>query len=265
MTTPLRALIRKEVAVLFGSPVAYLTLAAVGVVTALVFFDHLRIYNQKLFVWSTSTMGGFERGTIPDYINLRDLVFVPVMEQLALMFIFLIPLVTMRVFAEERARGTDELLLTTQLSPSQVAAGKFIATFGFVALMLTVSFVYPATSLAVSGLGLRHLLAVYLGLFALGVGVAAIGLACSAYTASQLVAAISAYAVSFIFYDFTWAFSFVRDRPLLGALLDNISLQPRVIAFAEGYVILADAVFFAVLALLCFALARVSMDLERVR
>ena len=88
--------------------VAYLTLTMVGLVTALVFFDHLRVYNQTLFVWASSTMGGFETDTIPDYINLRTLVFLPVMEQLALMLIGLVPLVTMRVFAEERARGTDE-------------------------------------------------------------------------------------------------------------------------------------------------------------
>jgi hypothetical protein len=47
---PLRALLRKELAVLFGSPLAYLTLAMVALVTALIFFDHLRIYNQVLFL-----------------------------------------------------------------------------------------------------------------------------------------------------------------------------------------------------------------------
>ena len=168
--TALRALIRKEAAVLFGSPVAYLTLAMVGIVTALVFFDHLRVYNQTLFVWSSSTMGGFETDTIPDYINLRVLVFLPVMEQLALMLIGLVPLVTMRVFAEERARGTDELLITTQLSSGRIVAGKFIVAYALVALMLAVSFVYPATSIVTAGLGLRHLAAVYTGLLGAGTG-----------------------------------------------------------------------------------------------
>ncbi|MBS1107641.1 MAG: hypothetical protein H6Q91_3143, partial [Deltaproteobacteria bacterium] len=61
--TALRALVRKELAVLFGSPVAWLTLAAIGLVTALLFFDHLRIYNQILFLFASSTMGGFESDT----------------------------------------------------------------------------------------------------------------------------------------------------------------------------------------------------------
>lgn len=263
--TPLRALVRKEAAVLFASPVAYLTLTMVGVVTALVFFDHLRIYNQTLFVWASTTMGGFETDTVPDYINLRTLVFLPVMEQLALMLIGLVPLVTMRVFAEERARGTDELLTTTLLTPGQIVTGKFAVTFFFVGLMLAVSFVYPATSIVRAGLGLRHLLAVYIGLLALGLGIASVGLVCSAFTRSQLVAAVSAYAVTFTLYDFSWATGFLRERPAAAAFLDAISLHPRFGGFAEGLVIGADVVYFAALGLVCFGLVRVSLDLERVR
>lgn len=263
--TPLRALMRKEAATLFGSPVAYLTLTMVGIVTALVFFDHLRIYNQTLFVWSSSTMGGFETDTIPDYINLRSLVFLPVMEQLALMLIGLVPLVTMRVFSEERARGTDELLVTTQLSSAQIAAGKYLVAYGFVAIMLAVSFVYPATSIVTAGLGLRHLASVYVGLLALGIGVASIGLVCSAFTTSQLVAAVSAYAVAFVLYDFSWATSFLRERADLAAFLDAISLHPRFGGFAEGVLYGADGVYFLALAALCFALTWLSLDLERVR
>jgi ABC-type transport system involved in multi-copper enzyme maturation permease subunit len=110
---PLLALIRKEFATLFGAPTAYLVLTMVALVTALIFFDHLRLYNQILFLYATSTMGGFDTDAIPDYVNLWDSVFFPVMETLGLTLVGAIPLVTMRVFAEERARGTDELLITT--------------------------------------------------------------------------------------------------------------------------------------------------------
>ena len=74
---PLRALVRKELSVLFASPVAYLVLTMVALITALVFFEHLRLYNQILFVYASTTMGGFESDTIPDHINLRDTVFFP--------------------------------------------------------------------------------------------------------------------------------------------------------------------------------------------
>ena len=122
--TAFRALLKKELATLFASPLAYLALTLVMLVTALIFFDHLRIYNQILFLYASSTMGGFESDTIPDHINVRDTVFFPVLETLGITLIALIPVITMRVFAEERARGTDELLLTLQLSPGQIVLAK---------------------------------------------------------------------------------------------------------------------------------------------
>lgn len=261
--TPLRALIRKEVAVLFGSPMAWLTLTGVGLVTALLFFDHLRLYNQILFLYSTTTTGGFETGTIPIYVNLRDQVFLPVMETLSLTLVGLVPLVTMRVFAEERARGTDELLATTLLTPGQIVVGKFAATYLFITLLMAVSFVYPMASVVRAGLGLPHLLAVYLGLFCLGIAVASIGLVCSAFTTSQLLAAISAYAVAFVFYDFAWTSSFLPEGA--ARVLDALSLHPRVGTFVEGLVRLSDLLFFVGVALVCLALARFALDQLRVR
>jgi ABC-2 type transport system permease protein len=153
--------------------------------------------------------------------------------------------------------------MTTLLSPTQIVLGKFIATFLFVALMLAVSFVYPATSVLRSGLGIQHLLAVYFGLFVLGLGLASIGLACSAMTANQLVAAVSAYAVAFVFYDFSWATTFVGQG--IAATLDALSLHPRFGNFAEGLVRVADLAYFAGFILVAFSLARLSLAQVRVR
>ncbi len=263
MSRPLLALIRKEAAILFGSPVAYVTLTAIALVTALLFFDHLRVYNQILFVYTSSVMGGFEGGTLPARVNLQDQVFVPLMEQLAITLIGLVPLVTMRAFAEERARGTDEFLLTSLLSPNQIVLGKFLATFGFVTVMLAVSFVYPAAAVLRAGLGAQHLLAVYVGLLVLGYGLAGIGLACSAFTTSQLVAAVSAYAVAFALYDLGWLYPFVGEG--VAETLSRLSLQPRFSGFAEGLLSLADGVYFAGLVAVCFVLSRLSLDVVRVR
>jgi ABC-2 type transport system permease protein len=259
----LLALVRKELAVLFGSPMAYLVLALVGLVTALLFFDHLRVYNQILFVYTSSASGGFELGTVPERVNLEDQVFLPLMEQLGVTLIGIVPLVTMRVFAEERARGTEEILLTSLLSPSQIVLGKFAATFCFVTLMLTCSLVYPAASVLRAGLGIPHLGAVALGLLALSLALAAIGLACSAFSANQIMAAVSAYAVAFVIYDFGWLEPFLG--PGAGKLLDAISLQPRFAGFAEGIVSLADLAYFAGIIATAFAVARLGLDVVRVR
>lgn len=259
---PVLALVRKEVLCLFGAPTAYLTLVLVALVTALIFFDHLRLYNQTLFLYSTTTMGGFDTGAVPDYVNLWDSVFFPVTEALGLTLVGAIPLVTMRVFAEERARGTDELLVTTDLTPGQIVLAKFAVTYAFVALILLASFVYPATAIEQGGIGIEHLVAVFTGLLLLGIGVASVGLVCSAFTSSQLVAAASGWAVSFVLWDFSWANSFVGED--VAALLGRIALHSRFSPFAGGVVAAESLVYFACLALLALALARFSFDLRRV-
>ena len=260
--TPLLALIRKEFASLFGSPTAYLTLTMVALVTSLIFFDHLRLYNQILFVFASSTMGGFESDTIPDHINLRDTVFNPVMDQLSLLLIIPIPLVTMRVFAEERSRGTDEWLVTTGLSASQIVLGKFAVTLGFIVLMMTVSFIYPASSVVSGGLGLQHLLAVFLGLVMLAIAIASIGLACSAFTSSQIIAAATTVGVTFLLYDFGWTHTFVGET--LAGFLDRIALHPRYGRFSEGLIYLEDVTFFLGFAVVSAAITRVSFEFRRV-
>ncbi len=256
------ALIRKECSVLFGSPIAYGVLFMVALVTSITFFEHLRLYNQILFVFASNTMGGFESDTIPTHVNLIDTVFNPVMEQLGVLLIIPIPLVTMRVFAEERERGTDELLLTSGISPLQVIVAKYIATFGFVGVMMAVSFVYPVTAIEQGGLGMYHLASVFVGLTLLATGIASIGLACSAVASSQIVAAASTVAVAFFFYDFGWTHAFVSETVAIA--LDAISLHQRFAHMAEGLVLLSDLVFFVAVAIISGFLTRLSLELQRV-
>ena len=71
--------------------------------------------------------------------------------------------------------------------------------------MMAASFVYPAIAMERGGLGAEHLAAVFLGLTLHGIGVASIGLVCSAFTSSQLVAAVAGWAVAFVLWDFGWA------------------------------------------------------------
>jgi ABC-2 type transport system permease protein len=260
--TRVLALIRKECAVLFGSPIAYGVLFMVTLVTAITFFEHLRLYNQILFLFASNTMGGFESDTIPTHVNLIDTVFNPVMEQLGVLLIIPIPLVTMRVFAEERATGTEELLLTSGLTPAQIIFSKYSVTLGFVFVMMAASFVYPATAIEQGGLGAKHLASVFLGLSLLGMGIAAIGLVCSAITSSQIVAAASTVAVTFILYDFGWTHAFVSEP--VAIFLDAISLHERFTHMAEGLIFLSDLAYFLAVVLISAALTRLSIELRRV-
>jgi ABC-2 type transport system permease protein len=252
---------RKECTVLFAAPVAYGVLAAVALLTSILFFEHLRLYNQQLFLYASSNMGGFDSDSIPDYVNLRDTVFFPVMEQLGLTLMLPIPLITMRVFARERAQGSDEWLLTSGVSTGKVVAAKFAVTYGFVLLMAAVSFIYPATAVARSGLGLGHLLSVFVGVCLLSVGIASIGLVCSALTRSQVLAGATTLAAAYVLYDFGWAHSFVG--PGAAELLDALALRGHFARFAEGVVRLSDFVYFVALAGAAAGGVRAALDARR--
>lgn len=256
-----RALVAKELALLFGSPIAYGVLFMVALVTAITFFEHLRLYNQILFVFASNTMGGFESDTIPTHINLIDTVFNPVMEQLGLLLIIPIPLITMRVFAEERERGTDELLLTSGLSVPQIIGAKMFTTYLFIVLMMAVSFIYPVTAIQQGGLGMKHLAAVFMGLSLLASGIASIGLVCSAFARSQIVAAASTVALTYVLYDFGWTHAFVSEA--MAGWLDALSMRLRFGHMAEGFVFASDLAYFAAVALFSAALVRLSFELRR--
>lgn len=260
--TPVLALMRKELASLFGSPIAYAALVGVCVVTAILFFEYLHLYNQMLFAFSSTSIGGLNAGEVPETVNLWDSVFFPVMEVLGITFIGAVPLVTMRVFAEERARGTDELLFTTHLTPFRIVIAKYSVAFAFVTLMVAVSFIYPATAIARGGLGVQHLGAVFIGLTLHGMAVASIGLACSAFTSSQLVASVTAWVIAFVWWDFGWMHPLSNEST--AAILDALSLHSRYSSFAEGIVPLADIAYFIGLVAVAMAVTRFSFDLRRI-
>ena len=207
------ALARKELRQLFASPIAYVVGTAYVALTGIYFFQHLVSYNQLLFVYQSEglTAGGFDQGTVPSHINVLNEVFVPAADDFGLFLLVVLPLVTMRVFAEERANGTDELLLTSGLRPWEVALAKHAVTYAFVALLLLGSAIYPAVVVLRASLGMEHLGALLLGQLFYGCAIASLGLACSAFTSSQIVAAVLGYAIPFVLLDFAWLSNTVSE------------------------------------------------------
>ncbi len=265
MTQRLGALLGKELHSLFASPIAYVVLTAFVSLSAIFFFQHVVTYNRLLFVFQGQAigMGGFDAGTPPRQLNILEEVFIPSSGDLSLLLLALIPLITMRVFAEEKATGTDELLLTTPIRPWELVLAKHVATYFFVGLLLATSAVFPAVAIEKGRLGLEHLFALYLGQFSYGVALAAIGLACSSLTRSQIVAAVLAYTIPFVLLDFGWLEPMLSDD--VASFLRRLSLQERFESFARGVLELRHAIYFAGLTGIGFAVSLASIQLGRAR
>ena len=265
MRRRLSALFRKELRSLFSSPIAYVVLTTYVALSGIYFFQHLLNYNRLLFVFQGEGIGsqGFDRGTIPLQINSLNELFIPVANDFSLFLLAVLPLVTMRVFAEERAQGTDELLLTTPLRSWEVVAAKHAGTYCFVLLMLATSALFPTIVVTRSLLGVEHLLALYLGQAALGIAIASIGMACSSLTRSQIVAAVVAYAIPFVLLDFGWLEPALS--PGIAKLLREVALQGHLESFTRGVIEARDQIYFAGLTVLGLTVSVASLELVRAR
>ena len=265
MSRRLSALFVKELRTLFASPIAYVVLTAYVALSGVYFFQHLLNYNRLLFVFHGEGIGtsSFDAGTIPLQVNSLNELFIPAANDFSLFLLAVLPLVTMRVFAEERAQGTDELLLTTPLRTWELVFAKHATTYLFVMLMIAVSAIYPAIVVVRSQLGADHLLALYLGQLSYGVAIAAIGLACSSLTRSQLVAAMIAYAIPFALLDFAWLEPRLTEST--ATLLREVAILGHLDSFTRGVIELRHTVYFASAAVLGFVVSMASLEMLRAR
>jgi ABC-2 type transport system permease protein len=255
--------VRKELAGLFASPIAYIALTAMALSMSLFFLDNLKAFNTQIMLLQTRTaFNQIGAGMMPPGLNLFEQVLLPTVTETALVLLAVIPLITMGTFCEERTRRTDELLLTLPLSHTQVAAGKFLATYVFLVAVVAVAALLPAISAAHTELDMGPILASLAGLLLLSFALASIGLLCSALAANQLVAALSAYAISMAILDFSWMMEFTGDTA--DRVLQYLSLMTHMGGFPRGIISLADIVYFTGLGLGGFLLARVSLALERI-
>jgi ABC-2 type transport system permease protein len=163
---------RKEFRTYFVSPIAYIVIAIFLLVTGWFFFTPFFLFNQA---------------------NLRNFFAL-----LPTVFAFVVPAVTMRLFAEELNVGSYETLLTMPVSFRDVILGKFLAAVVFVAAMLIPTLAYPVTVAALGALDWGPVLGGYLGALLLASAFAAAGVFASSLTRSQIVAFIIGMAICFV-------------------------------------------------------------------
>ena len=214
--TQVATLVGKEVRTLFTSPIAYAVIAVFVVLSGYTFTVTLIVSKQATLVH--------------------------IFFQSAIQLILLVPLITMRQFAEERRSGTLELLLTAPLREIDIVAAKFIACMAVLAAMTSLTLVYAAVLAAYGNPDWGPIYSGYIGLLMLGAALVSIGLLISALTANQIVAAV----VSLGLFGILWAIDTLAS--LLPQAFQNrllgLSLLAHFTPFAVGAMYLSDVGFF---------------------
>ncbi len=218
------AIIRRELVAYFSSLLAYMVIALFLGVTGFYFYS-----NLSFFLLS----GGFDVARGLWQFQLHD------MRQIMLT---LLPLLTMRLFAEERRLGTLELLWTYPLRDVEIVLGKYLASLLVLLLMLVPTLAFPALLMQTHApVAIGALLAGYLGLFLLGAAFLACGILVSALTDSQVLAAAVTFSLLLLFWVMTWNEAAVGAPAL--SVLSKFSLFDRFYVFSRGGIDSRDVTF----------------------
>ena len=178
------AIAGREIRSIFATPVAYVIFSAYAVFAGFIFFASLGLFLTQL--QQIQALGMLH---LLEQWNLNDVVIAPAFFTFAIVFLILVPLLTMRAFAEERATGSIELLLTSPVSVWEIVIGKYLAVLAVVALLVVMTALYPGLLLLYGNPEMAQTLSGLLSLFCYGAGLAALGCFVSALTQNQIIAA----------------------------------------------------------------------------
>jgi len=180
------------------------------------------------------------------------------------LYLFLVPAVTMRLFADERKTGTIELLLTRPLTDFQVVTGKFLAGFSLVILSLlpTLIYFYSIMQLAqpAGNVDTGAIWGSYIGLVLLAGAYVSIGVFTSAITDNQIVAFVLAALLAFVFYS---GFEALASVPLFSdadSFLVQLGIASHYESVSRGVVDLRDILYFLGLMIVFMGLSRLVLS-----
>lgn len=161
-------------------------------------------------------------------------------------FIFLIPIMTMRTYADERKFGTEVLLMTAPVSVFKMVLAKFLANLTVFMFMIVGSTIFPIITAMNGEVVISQLICAYIGFFCWGAMYIALGMLVSSFTESSILAAIIGEIAMFIFLfidDFSQT-AFISQFPKVQSVLYAFAAQPRFAYFSQGFMRLSDIVFF---------------------
>src|SRR4029079_5581283 len=181
------AIAHKELKSYFASPIAYIVLGFWALLYGYFFFALL-----QFFVRQSMQMGQFQG---PQAMTLNPQMIRPLVQNVTILVLFLMPMVTMRTYSEEKRSGTIELLLTSPSTDFQIIMGKFLGAMALYGVMLLVSLIHIGVLFAFGNPEWKPVVTFYLGLVLLGGCFISLGLFISSLTKNQIVAGMVTFGV----------------------------------------------------------------------
>jgi ABC-2 type transport system permease protein len=248
------ALAHKELRSYFASPIAYIIIGLFSVLFGFFFWLFLR-----LFVAQSQQMMQFGGGSV----NINQQMIRYLLQNTTIIILFVLPMITMRTYSEEKRSGTIELLLTSPVTDLQIILGKFFGALALYAAMLLVTLLYMAVLFVFGNPEWRPIAAGYLGLLLMGSGFIALGLFISSVTKNQIVAGVLTFAVFLMLWVIGWPAD--QSGPTMRAILSNLSMVDHFDDFSRGIIDTKHVIYYLTFITFGLFLTAKSVDVERWR
>lgn len=249
------AIMKKELKAYYISPVAYTVIAVFLFIMGFYFFALIQRFTE--LSWAIKAQQ-YQFGM--EQLNINQEVVRPFFSIMLTISLFIMPILTMRLFSEEIELGTIELLLTSPVTEMQLIAGKFLASLVFYLSILVLSVPHILILFGVTDPNpdVGPILTSYLGLFLVGCTFLGIGMFLSSLTGSQLVAGVLSFGVLLLLGIVSWASNF--SDPALGKVLTYISIFEHFEDFSKGIFDTQHLVYYITFSFFAFFLTYASLD-----
>lgn len=246
---------RKELNSYFVSAVAYGLMAFFALVAGFFFYSATAIFVQRGM--ESQMMGrGFP-------MSVNEWVIRPVLSNVSVIGLFLIPMITMRLFAEEKRMGTYELLTTSPVNDIEIIIGKWLAALIMYACILGISLLDLMILFAYGQPDWKPMLVGYLGLLLQGGALLAVGTFISSTTKSQIVAGVATFATCLLLWVLDWVSAF--ETNVFAKVVSYMSVLTHFEPFSKGVIDSKDVIFYLTMIFLGLFLTARSMESMRWR
>ena len=244
---------QKELKSYFASPIAYLLMAAFGLIFG------WALANSTIQFVRYSFQMQMQGQQLP--VNINQQIIGPLLSFGSTITLFLVPMITMRLFAEEKKTGTIELLLTSPVTDLQIILGKWLGSMLLYLCILAMSLVNVALLFAWGKPDIRPVLVAYLGLILQAGCLLAIGEFISTLTRNQIIAGGVTFFVCLFLWLLSW--STANDTSAGSQVLNYLSIVTHFDNFARGVIETKDVVFY--ISMIFFSLFVTSRSMESLR
>ncbi|HUT24130.1 MAG TPA: ABC transporter permease [Sumerlaeia bacterium] len=248
---------RRELGHYFKSPGTYVALTFFFIVSGAFFSLIVADFVEAC----AAARAGTPRPDGAPTLNVTQTVVTQLFQALNFLMLLLVPMLTMRLIAEERRSGTFELLVTSPLGNWDILLGKYFAALVVGVAVLGVCAVYPLVCFLYSEPEGAVVLSCYLGLFLIIAAYTAFGLFASALSESQIAAAVLSFAGLLVFQMIGWLFKSGR----LGRVAMELSVYRHSDNFTKGVIALSDVAFFVAFSVFFLFLGAQILDARRWR